>query len=379
MSAFERALKGIEVPEDMPDEKEWSAFVRDDPYNPGNSIEGYLCRTATRFYGALLLTFVNGKEMPQLIFCTPKLHYPFDKNENWHFPKAMRIEVYEKLDGTNIFAYTYRAPGCVCQSFKTRQTPVVEDTELIPFKSLLLEVLDRKATFRFWQETSRNLSFELWGAKNPHLIQYQRPLALSFLFSVDSRGEIYSPKSGNWTGEIPKDMGRVDGNYVETYRWHQSEDESALKPLEDGGFEGSEGRVWYLLTEGMKWVMFKCKPHQIEKIHWTTGGIGVNIIKATALNSLESGPMTVDTVIELLKEEFTEQQIAKSQIRIGNVIEEVKANLAFRDRVLALYDVNGIDINSDKAGALRALSPMFEKREMKRVYSSLIAYRGISR
>jgi hypothetical protein len=167
----------------------------------------------------------------------------------------------------------------------------------------------------------------------------------------------------------------VTGNYVETYKWQQKEDDAALKPLEEGGFEGAEGRVWYLLTEGMKWVMFKCKPEQIEKIHWATGGIGANIIKATALNSLESGPMTVETVIELLKEEFTEQQIEKSRIRITKVIEEVRANLDLRDRILALYDKNGIDIKQDKAGAMRALSTHFEKREMKRVYSTLIAWR----
>jgi hypothetical protein len=197
------------------------------------------------------------------------------------------------------------------------------------------------------------------------------------LFSVDSRGEIYSPKSGGWAGEIARDFGEVTGNYIETYKWHQKEDDAALKQLEEGGFEGSEGRVWYLLTEGMKWVMFKCKPEQIEMIHWATGGIGANVIKATALNALESGPMTVEAVIELLREEFTEQQIAKSQIRIGNVIEEVKANMEFRDRVLELYDANGIDIKVDKAGAMRALSPMFQKREMKRVYSAVIAWRGI--
>jgi len=376
MSNFDLALKVIEVPQDMPPEKDWSSFQCVDSFNSNNVLSGYLCRASTRFYGALLITHINGQEVPQLIFCTPKLHYPFDSNNNWHFPKARKIEVYEKLDGTNIFAYVYQTDQRPFQTFKTRQTPVVNDTELVPFKSLLLEVLDRKATFKFWQETNRNLSFELWGAKNSHLIQYSRPIALSLLFTVDFRGDIFSPKSGDWGGEIARAFGEVSGNYVETYKWHQQQDDTALKKLETGGFEGSEGRVWYLLTEGMKWVMFKCKPEQIEKIHWATGGIGENVIRATALNALETGPLTIDAVITLLREEFTEQQIEKSRVRLERTISGVKADLVFRDQVLAIYDSNGIDVKTDKAQAMRVLSPKFKKQEMKRVYSTLIAWRG---
>lgn len=287
----------------------------------------------------------------------------------------MRIEVYEKLDGTNIFAYVYRINGIPYQTFKTRQTVVIGDTELVPFKSLLLQVVDREQTWKFWCKTKRNLSFELWGAKNPHLIQYTQPIALSLLFTVDTVGNIFSPKSGEWTGEIAKAFNWVEGNYIETYKWHQQQDDDGLKELEDGGFTGSEGRVWYLLTEGMKWVMFKCKPAQIEHIHWATGGIGTNIIKATAINAVESGPLTEEAVITLLQEEFTEQQIEKSRIRIGKVVREVIENLKFRDIVLSAYDKNGINVNTDKAGAMRALSSQFSKYQMKRVYSTIITWR----
>ncbi len=376
MSDFEKALKHIDVPEGMPKEKDWSMFSEEDSFNPGNKIEGYLCHIPTRFYGALLLTRVNEIETAQLIFCTPKLHYPFDQSDHWHFPKAVRIEVFEKLDGTNIFAYVYYHENMPFQTFKTRQTPIIHDSKLLPFKQLLLEVVDRKATWSFWQKTKHNLSFELWGAKNPHLIQYQQPLTLSFLFSLDSSGNVFSPRSGNlWSGEMAKYFGDVSGNYVETYKWQKRIDNETLKPLEEGGFIGIEGRVWYLLTEEMKWIMFKCKPEQIEHIHWAFGGIGNNIIRATAFNTLEEGELNAESVIKLLKEEFTEQQIEKSLIRIDHIVAEVKDYLAFKDEILKVYDANGLDINTDKQATMRDMSKHFNGKLMSRVYNVLVAHR----
>ena len=371
---FQKAASELGV--ELPKEKDWTPFCVQDHFNHNNKISGFLCRVPTKFYGALLITEINNKWQPQLIYCTPKLHYPFDANENWHFPKARKIIAYEKYDGTNICAYVYFDGDTPYQTFKTRQTVIVQDSDMVPFKSLLMEVLDRKATWEYWMKTKRNLSFELYGSKNPHLIQYENPISLAFLFSIDKNGEIFAPTVGSWSGEIAKSFGEIDGNYVETYKWHQQEDESKLKKQDNGMYDGAEGRVWYLLTEGMKWVMLKCKPETIEKIHWSVGGIGENVITATAINAIESGPLTVEAVKILLLEEFTESQVEKSLIRIENVIKRVIENIQFRDKVLAVYDVNGISIKENKAAAMRALSSSFPKCKMGHVYAAIMAWRA---
>ena len=376
MSNFDRALKRITAPEDLPNEKEWKEFYISDDFNAGNTLEGYLCRQSTRFYGALLITHVNNVFEPQLIFCTPKLHYPFDKHGNYHFPKARKIEVRDKLDGTNILAYTYTLGGRTFIAYKTRLTVVVRDTEHYPFRALLDECIDYQAVQRLVEESGCNLSFELYGAKNKHLIEYSEPISLALLFGVDKEGKVYpSSHFKSWVGEQAKLFPEVSGNYVETYNWHRQEDESKLKEV-DNGYEGTEGRVWYMLTEGMKWVMFKCKPESIEKIHWAHGGLGNNIIRATAYNVLETeDEITYKAVKELLLEEFDESKITFAKDRIHKVIAQINEEIRLREELLKEYDAIGISIHEDKGAVMRIFSKRYEKAKMRRIYSTIIAYR----
>ena len=86
-----------------------SEFEVEDTFNPGNRIAGVICRQSDHRYGALVITSVNGCDVtPQVIYCTPKLHYPFGSSDEgdrtYHWPKDIkRVEVYPKLDGC--FAY----------------------------------------------------------------------------------------------------------------------------------------------------------------------------------------------------------------------------------------------------------------------------------
>ena len=55
-------------------------------------------------YGALALLRVAGEAVPQTVYATPKLHYPFGKDGQFHFPPIRRAMIYEKLDGTNVLS-----------------------------------------------------------------------------------------------------------------------------------------------------------------------------------------------------------------------------------------------------------------------------------
>ncbi len=83
--------------ETVKNNNDWSTFKTIDQYN-NNEVEGFISHHGGDDYGALFITTVNGQSAPQYILCTPKLHYPFGRDGNWNFPKAIRIERYEKLD-----------------------------------------------------------------------------------------------------------------------------------------------------------------------------------------------------------------------------------------------------------------------------------------
>jgi hypothetical protein len=86
-----------------------SPFALPDAFNGGQEIAGFISQQSDHRYGALVITRVAGEDVtPQVIFATPKLHYPFDRTEErsgrkYKFPKVQALLVYEKLDGC--FAY----------------------------------------------------------------------------------------------------------------------------------------------------------------------------------------------------------------------------------------------------------------------------------
>jgi hypothetical protein len=90
------------------DEKWLQPFDVGDPFNDDLRLRGFLCQKPDHRYGALAITHVGDAEAPQLILATPKLHYPFGKDGSFHFPPIKAIQLYEKLDGTNVLAFRYQ-------------------------------------------------------------------------------------------------------------------------------------------------------------------------------------------------------------------------------------------------------------------------------
>lgn len=354
---------------------DYSEFSAEDPYNH-NYVEGYISRHSSDLYGALMIAKVNGEKCPQLIYCTPKLSYPFDRQGKWHFPKAKRIERYEKLDGTNIFAYRYKdAKGSEYVSFKTRLLPFVGNSKFGPFRDMLDSIIrDNARIKRLPLLAGCNISFELWGARNPNLVRYEQPLALSYLFARKGQ-EIVPPSCQNLGSplDVADFKGLVTRDYVASYQEAQQAMEAQLKPSEDG-YIGQEGEVWYLLDETGAWTLLKCKCPTIEAIHFSAGGIGRETIRATCRNAFENwGNPTVDQVAELLREEFDAFEVEKAYFSIRKHLNEAFEVKRFRVEVMAQYNELGISILSDKATVMRALSSKFARQDMKKVFSTIMA------
>ncbi|MSQ23856.1 MAG: hypothetical protein EXR58_04790 [Chloroflexi bacterium] len=355
---------------------DFQEFSEEDPFN-GNFVEGLIGRRQGDAYGALLITRVNYQKALQRVLGTPKLGYPFDPAGRWHFPKAVRILAYEKLDGTNVFGYRYRdTDGKEYATWKPRLRPFLADGRFGPFLAMWREMLDRYPVLG-WQVGNR-ASFELYGSRNLHLIKYETLLDTALLFTRDEAGHLLPPIQEPPGVPTAKLIAEVTQDYIWSYQEQQRVLSEGLIRQDDGTFTGSEGHVWYLLDELGKWHLFKLKPAEIEAIHWTEGRrISREVIRATALNLIESDPLTADGVALLLLEEFPSEEVDASQELISRVVREVAEHLEFRDTVLASY--RALDLpwtRENQPSIMRALASQFRKQDMKRVYSALTALLG---
>ena len=351
-------------------------FDEEDPFNR-NQVKGYISRCPTDLYGAVLIDLVNGEKCPQLIKCTPKIHYPFNKKGEYNFPKAVKVERYEKLDGTNIFSYRYNdGNGNEYVTHKTRLSPFVGNSRFGPFLEMLRELFNKNPTLKWLPSIlGMNISYELWGARNPHLIKYEIPLELSILFIRDNN-RIMPPSVLNDKSLLSANLREViiDGNLEDTYHLSQQGLEKNLKIL-DGEYSGMEGEVWYILTDDGIWHQFKCKPETIELIHWSMGGIGKNQIITTCENALENWDNpTVDDIVILLQEEYSQQEIDKIYYKIGKYLDYVIDKHIFVEEVLRDYRNINISILDNKSKVMKVLSSKYNRKDMQRVYSIIWTY-----
>ncbi len=362
--------------------KDYHEFCEIDPFNPQNEVKGYISRKATEYYGALIITHINGVVVKeQLIMGTPKMHYPFTTSQTgerkYNFPIANKIEIFEKLDGTNILVYSYTDGNNTFYTCKTRLLPFVNaGSKWGNFFAMWEEVASD--TFNYIcdliAEIGCNLSFELYGARNPHLVIYDVPLAYALLFGVTNTGNIISPSKIKC--KLPKAnlMAEVDKDYSNVYIGIQKQLEKGLRKLDNETYAGIEGTVWYLETIERRTIQYKCKPETIEIIHFSQGkGISKNSILATCWNALENtDKLTVDFIKQLLLEEFESPKVEANHYLIESCIKVVQDSLAFRERVLSEYRTIGIDIKLDKVAVMRKMSERFERNEMSKVYTAII-------
>lgn len=369
---LERVINDLGV-----DEKELQSFEVEDPFNPQNLLKGFLSIKSDHRYGAIGITHINGKEEHQIHFGTPKQHYPFGKTGEFHFPKAKEIEVYEKLDGTNVCAYRYLSGGNLFQTYKLRLFPVLRNSRFGNFLDMWRELLERYPGIPMICEANNcNVSFEMYGGRNTHLMLYDVPLDLSLLFGIDNEARIITPTKMQPSGiPVAKLLSRISSQeeLVNEYNRFRAEMENKNVKNDDGTISGLEGLVWYLAdTNGRTW-QFKCKPESIEQIHWATGAIDINTIIATGHNVLETeDKITYEATIKLLEEEFTREQIELSDIRIRNVVEDLQRWYEFQKKVLEIYGGLGVSIRDNKAAAMREMAKHFPSNQMKKVYTAII-------
>ncbi|HUS49187.1 MAG TPA: hypothetical protein VMZ91_03430, partial [Candidatus Paceibacterota bacterium] len=144
----------------------------------------------------------------------------------------------------------------------------------------------------------------------------------------------------------------------------------------------TEGAVFYAHIQGdSSWKMMKCKPEQIEKIHWAFGGIPKNALWTSAVNLFEDiDNPTIEDYKELLKEEFTETQIIKSINKVTKMFDKAKEHMELVEKVNSAWieaKQAGFDIYYNKRGTMVWLSQFFNKKDMGKVGTIVLKQAGL--
>jgi hypothetical protein len=368
------------------DAKFLQPFDTTDPFNEELRLEGCLCLRPDHRYGALALLRVGGEPVPQTIYATPKLHYPFGKDGRFHFPPIRRLTIYEKLDGTNVLAFRYHdAQGKSRVSYKLRLSAVLRNSKWGPFLDYWKELLARYPEIPgLVGANDCHLGFEMYGARNTHLIAYEVDLAVAMLFGVRQADATIVAPFDLQAMSVPiapvlADI-QADSDPVARYQSLRSEMESRNRPGQDEKLCGTEGAVWYVAEPSGRVTLWKCKPESVEQIHWATG-INKPAVIATCWNALEtSDELNYEVLVPLLLEEYQLDDIQRFRPHIDAAILDVKREFSFRQRVWAAYEdlhAKGLSLRADKGAVMRALSTQFKREEMSRVFTALARREGI--
>lgn len=363
-------------------------FTVEDTFN-SNQLYGFLCLQGDHRYGALVIFKVNDEECEQIIYGTPKLHYPFDKQGTYRWPDVHEVRVWDKLDGTNVLSYVYFYQEVKFVTYKTRLTPVIQDSQFNPFMQMWLEVLDKNNWIMelIFSNPGYNLSFELFGFRNQITIKYPNPLDVNFLFGV--RREDSAVKPPDMLNLVPgtklpivcgnSEILAIDTKQGLTEQYNRFRAVMSEKN-KDGLFQ--EGVVLYAHVGEPSWIMFKCKPEEIEKIHWAaSGSIPMIALRNTALNSFENSPNpTVADFETLLLEEYSHELINKSAKKIEKAWKWAQDRMVLSKEVYEIWakaNLAGFDIMKDKAETMRFISKYFPKEKMSKVGTIILTQAGL--
>lgn len=406
--------------------KKWQKFKDvEDPFNPGNTISGYLNRVPNAAYGSLYITHVNGEELDaeQFIWATPKMHYPHDTNQQFHWPRGIdEIRAYAKIDGTNIVQYRYWDNNMKpYTSYKTRMQPFMKGD----FVRLWEECLEKYSEIpNMWDYNKMNISYEMYGYRNEHLVHYDVGLDVVVLFGRGADNGVVFPPEELKTGKVPT-VERIttitkDSNFTDEYWKIRKELNNKLKitltdkkkkiiHTSDGTYkrklvmdelglgkddfdekvEGLEGAVMYAIGSrvdndgnSLKYVsQLKCKPDFVMDMHIkAAAGVPKHSIMITIKNAFEDmDVVTAEYVVELLKEEFEEQDIYKKLYFIMRAVTEENLRQGLKRKLIKEYleknakDEN-FDINKDKGTVMRHFAGTFmaENNLDRKKYASKI-------
>ena len=368
--------------------KHWQPF---DATSPGGiAFSGYLCRQESDKLGMLAVTVLDGQPRLELIPAMPKIHYPYLQDHEGRLQVSIPVPITVvdarftvKLDGTAIIFYPLTdAQGNIVEVVaRTRLLPMLMPSRWGDWLGLLAEVLpDRSPVERAVREQHTVLVFELWGYRNPHLVRYERPLALTLHTAIRHR----KPASYRRLADIAQRYGlelaptlevaepEPDGLAAAYRRWQtrlEAENQAAGQDV-----YLQEGAILMLSTAETA-AYWKCKPPSIEEIHWASGqGLSKEIVRQAILKMLENGydfaAGRVEDLNDALEADFPRAEIDAEADLVGRVWLDFVVELQRQQWLRGLVDSSGLDPH-DLPAMMRHLSQHYSRKEMSWVYATV--------
>ncbi len=392
--------------------KGWGPFKTEDTFNPGVIVEGMINRSPTFYYGSLYILTVNGVPCKQFIPCTPKMHYPYNMEGKFNWPKDIKsLDVYDKIDGTNIFQFTYHdAEGKEYISYKTRLTPFINPGSKYEIFGLWNDMLAKYPGIKDYPGIMKKLlgksvgiSYEMYGRKNLILVRYKELLDCKVIFMRELDGvwaggsrrilppsqerHLDTPVACDIITNISPDS-NLEEEYWKIKEWLDTKltikcakcEKEKIKVLayDDNGFEkeilvckkctlcnnganisdleltadiveGLEGCIIYANSE-YGTLQYKVKPQYVLDIHMKSANtIPLHAILITIKNAFEETEnVTIEQIVSMLEEEFSIENISRKMNTISKVLSGVKADRVIRSKILPIYDeMKSVDSDFD--------------------------------
>jgi len=374
--------------------KHWQEFTAVSP--AGVTFAGFLCRQESEWLGTLALTQVEGQERLEFIAGMPKIPYPYQYDRHGQMqlvipipPRSTDARFTLKLDGTCIIFYSLAdEKGKMLEVIpRTRLQPVLTPSRWGDWNALLDEALPTRAPVeRAVQEQSVTLAFELWGYRNPHLVSYDTPLALTLHTGLRHRKLLAFPH----LAQIARHYGfpLVESIQVATpdaaglaaaYRAWQEKMEAANKTAGADRYV-QEGAILAISTARIAHY-YKCKPPSIEEIHWRTDqSIGREVIQQALYKMRENGydfpSGRVEDLIAELENDFQRPHVEQQEELIRRVWTEYVVELQKKEWLRGLVDGSGFDPH-DTPNLMRYLSQHYSRKDMRWVYAAVVELYGL--
>lgn len=375
--------------------KYWNEF--DATTDGGNRIAGWLCREESERLGMLALTEVNGVERLEFIYSMPKIPYPYQQgngNAKIVIPvpqNAVDARFNIKLDGTCVIFYPLTDEnGTVIEVVpRTRMQPVLTPSRWGDWPALLNDAMpDRTNLERAVREQNVILCFELWGYRNPHLVKYDVPLALTLHTGIRHK----HPVSWRILSNIAQryDLALVDSiavaelnseSLAQAYRTWQEEMERRNQAAGQDTFV-EEGAVLMISTPRTA-SYWKCKPPSIEELHWAMGQALSREIILQALhkmreNGYDFAAGQVEDLMAELEADFERSLIEIQAGLIRRVWMEYVMELQRKEWLRHLVEESGLDPHQTPLpDMMRYLSQHYPRNQMSWVYNTVRELYGV--
>lgn len=372
----------------------WQPFEAVSP--GGIPFGGYLCRQESEKLGMLAITQLAGESRLEFVYAMPKIHYPYLKDREGRPQVSISVaqnvvdaRFTEKLDGTAIIFYGLTDKnGEILEVLpRTRLQPILAPSRWGDWNKLLAEVLpDRSGVEAAVRSQRVTLAFELWGYRNPHMISYDTPLALTLHTAIRHKKPVshrlLADFAQRYGFDLAKSVAVVEPNadgLAAAYRHLQQEMEARNQAAGADKFL-EEGAILVLSTAETA-MYYKCKPPTIEEIHWAQGaGIGKYNVEHTLYKMAENGYDFLTGSVADVKQELESDFDADAVINAAELIERVYTDFVLeqqqRQWLKQLVDSSGLD-TQDLPTLMRHLSQHYAKRQMSWVYGTVKSLYGV--